>query len=337
MSKKQVTKNDVLQALRKLAEKKGRDWLTCKEFVSESGIGLKQVLVYFDRWNEAVAQAGLRTLDRRGRPDKKRGYSKEELLNLIGQLAKKLKRNYVAKSEFTEETGIIWRPIHRLFGGWEQFAKQAGLGIHPAHKIKIQDISLFKEYFRITEELDRFPSYTEFARRSDYSIGVYENRFGNFTEFRKHALKYGLDNGLIKPEIAQPAIESIRTKSIAKRRSYEPLGDRPVLGERIDFRGLLHAPVNELGVVYLFGILSEDLGFIVESVQSGFPDCEGKRRLKNNRWQRVRIEFEYISSNFVVHQHDITKCDLIICWEHDWKNCPLEVISLKEHLETIER
>jgi len=85
-----------------------------------------------------------------------------------------------------------------------------------------------------------------------------------------------------------------------------------------------------MGVVYLFGTLAEELGFVVESVQAGYPDCEAKRRLPNNRWQRVKIEFEYLSSNFLKHKHDPSGCDLIVCWKHDWKNCPLEVLTLSD-------
>jgi hypothetical protein len=214
-----------------------------------------------------------------------------------------------------------------------EFVQEAGISIHPSHHIRIPDIKLFQEYFRIKEKLNHFPSYPEFFQESNYSIGVYENRFGNFTGFRKHALQYGMDNGLIKPEIAQPAIENLQDRSKHSEGSYEVVQDRPVLGERIDFRSLLHAPINELGVVYLFGILSDDLGFSVESIQNGFPDCEAKRRVKGNRWQRVRLEFEYASSNFQDHKHDITQCDLIVCWDHNWSNCPLEVISLKEYLK----
>ncbi|MBX9788237.1 MAG: hypothetical protein K2Y37_04935 [Pirellulales bacterium] len=37
-----------------------------------------------------------------------------------------------------------------------------------------------------------------------------------------------------------------------------------------------HAPINEQGVVYLFGMVSRELGFYIEAIQQGFPDCEGK-------------------------------------------------------------
>jgi len=48
------------------------------------------------------------------------------------------------------------------------------------------------------------------------------------------------------------------------------------------------------------------------------------------RWQRVRIEFEFQSRNFLQHFHDPEQCDLIVCWEHNWTECPLEVLELKK-------
>jgi len=102
-------------------------------------------------------------------------------------------------------------------------------------------------------------------------------------------------------------------------------------GEPINFRGMINAPINELGVIYLFGMVASELGFIIENVRTTFPDCEGKRRIKGkNRWEKVFIEFEFKSSNFKEHCHNPKQCDLIVCWEHDWRDCPIEVLSLKE-------
>ena len=109
-------------------------------------------------------------------------------------------------------------------------------------------------------------------------------------------------------------------------------------GAPINFRGLRHAPINEQGVVYLFGMVSFELGLIVEAVQAGFPDCEAKRCIdeKRNRWQRVRIEFEFRSRNFRDHGHDATCCDLIVCWEHNWPECPLDVIELRTIIDRLD-
>lgn len=101
-------------------------------------------------------------------------------------------------------------------------------------------------------------------------------------------------------------------------------------GEPLNLDPMATAPVNEMGVVYLFGTLARELGFVVLKMHRGFPDCEALRRLGNGKWQRVRIEFEFESRNFVWHAHDVTGCELIVCWENNWEECPLEVLELKK-------
>jgi hypothetical protein len=105
-----------------------------------------------------------------------------------------------------------------------------------------------------------------------------------------------------------------------------PLPDRPRLGAPA------YEPVNEMGVLALFCMLSRQLGFVIESVQAGFPDCEAKIEVEPGRWQHFRIEFEYESRNFRDHRHDPDKCDLIVCWRHNWKDCPpnLQVLELSQ-------
>jgi hypothetical protein len=105
-------------------------------------------------------------------------------------------------------------------------------------------------------------------------------------------------------------------------------------GRILDFRGLLHEPTNEMGVIYLFGAAAEELGFVVDGFRPAFPDCEAKRLVckSQGRWQRCLIEFEFRSSNFLNHRHDASKCDLIVCWEHDWKASPVPVLELKSRI-----
>ncbi len=134
------------------------------------------------------------------------------------------------------------------------------------------------------------------------------------------------------PTLLQPSFEPYISTStyIPSRRRKQPL-----LGEPLNFRGLQHAPINEQGVVFLFGMVCRELGYLIEAVQTGFPDCEAKRRVDNQRWQRVRIEFEFKSSKFLEHGHDAELCDLIVCWEHDWRNCPLEVLELRKEIQNL--
>jgi len=107
------------------------------------------------------------------------------------------------------------------------------------------------------------------------------------------------------------------------------------VGELLNFRGLRFAPLNQQGVIYLFGLVSQELGFIIEAIRPGFPAAEGKRCVdqEKNRWEHVRIEFEFRSSFFRETGHDDDECDLIVCWHHDWEDCPIEVLELSSTIK----
>jgi len=110
--------------------------------------------------------------------------------------------------------------------------------------------------------------------------------------------------------------------------------EQSVVGGLINFRGLVYSPINEQGVVFLFGRVLEDLNMYIEEVRTKYPDCVA-RRYTGKGWERVYIEFEYTSSNFEQHKHDPKECSIIVCWEHDWPDCPLEVIELKSLIKEL--
>ena len=84
-------------------------------------------------------------------------------------------------------------------------------------------------------------------------------------------------------------------------------------------------------------MVAKELGYLVEAIQGGFPDCEAKRQVSHGQWQTVSIEFEHVSKNFAEHGHDAKKCDVIVCWIHNWQECPehLGVIELSEVIKTL--
>jgi hypothetical protein len=107
-----------------------------------------------------------------------------------------------------------------------------------------------------------------------------------------------------------------------------------VIGEPLDFEGLTNAPMEENGVIFLFGKLHERMGIRIKAIRKGFPDATGEVWIKGRLYPRT-IEFEFHSSDFKRHGHDASKCDIIVCWEHDWNDCPehLFVVELKSELE----
>jgi len=113
---------------------------------------------------------------------------------------------------------------------------------------------------------------------------------------------------------------------------------RRVFGPKINFKSLSCAPINEHGVVYLFGVLHEAFDFKIESVQAGFPDCVARRQIGKDRWEEIRIEFEFNSRSFLAHNHDPDGADMIVCWNHDWSTCPehIEVVELSSMIKNLE-
>jgi len=150
------------------------------------------------------------------------------------------------------------------------------------------------------------------------ALGVIDRRLGKYyltergKEFTK---KLGLEAPM--PISQAPPI----VKPIAK--------SKDIVGEPIYFGEFVYAPLNEAGVILLFSKIMGELGIYYEASPSTFPDMIARRKTKEGL-ERIFVEFEYKSSHFLQHKHDAKNCDVIVCWEHDWKDCPLEVIELKE-------
>ena len=151
------------------------------------------------------------------------------------------------------------------------------------------------------------------------------------TEFDKLDLKDIKSN---HKTMQHSSSSSVQSKKEMEERIQMEIAE---FGELIDFRGLRHAPINENGVIYLFGMVSHEIGFMVEAVHGAFPDCEAKRHIGKNRYQRVRIKFEYKSSNYKSQGYDSAGADMIVCWLHDWADCPLEVLDLKRAIDKLKK
>ncbi len=136
------------------------------------------------------------------------------------------------------------------------------------------------------------------------------------------------DISKLKPLIQEEEKNQALLKKDMRRRS--------IVGDPIHIGGLVYGPLNENGVVFLFSKVQDKLPqpIIIEAIQPTFPDAKGRRKTENG-WVDVWIEFEYKCSNFKSHGHDPSACDIIVCWEDDWKQCPIEVVELKTVLRQI--
>jgi hypothetical protein len=254
----------------------------------------------------------------------------------------------LSKTDFTRITGIGQHHIYRLFpeGGWTEVKKFAEIERHPMHRAPLSDEELLEEYHKVTTKTGKIPTRFLFDKHSKASKGSLEKHFGGMRGALKRYHEWLKLNHPDSPFLKEIDIQSkheIPIPPIVGHGSENVMpewdkGSGTVYGSPISFRGLRHAPINEQGVVYLFGMVSFELGFIVEAVQTGFPDCEAKRCIdqKKGIWQRVLIEFEYKSGNFRDHGHDPSKCNVIVCWEHNWQECPIEVLELRSIIDRLD-
>ncbi len=210
----------------------------------------------------------------------------------------------------------------------------------------LSDDDLFSSIADLEARLGRQPKYNEYNAHGRYSSTPFQERFGKWAEVLAYYRKWRAENpGLlvtgncvVSPENARAEIEE-RPQSLQTIAPLATPRSDKLYGELINFRALLNAPTEELGVIFLFGMVARELGFYIESIHQGFPDAEAKylRDKKKRLWARARIEFEFNSASFLEHNHDPALCNFIVCWQDDWKDCPsnIRVIELQSEIRKL--
>lgn len=271
--------------------------------------------------------------------------SKETIINAIRELGDRLAR-YPTYSEFHHETGLSQRQIIKHFGCYSKALRACGFKpCGQGNEVDIEE--LFLDWAAAVRRLGRVPTAVEYEGESKFSRGPFQKRFGKWGNAAERMVDFAEGKALRKEW--EDVIAITRAYLQRKKKAEEicsPLlawtslpglmQGRPLYGEPVMASAMATAPVNELGVVFLFGMLAKQLGFLVLRIQAEFPDCEALRQMEEKRWQGTRIEFELLSRNFLDHGHDPAKCDLIVCWEHNWPDCPLEVLELKKVVESLQ-
>ena len=278
-------------------------------------------------------------------------YSKEKIIEILKNLSKQLGRPNLSLTDIAKV--IPTSAVYHYFGKVSIALKEAGLEATDSHKKgrrepKYTDEDLFQALYKVEREIGHEPKVNENNAHGDLSTTTYRVRFGKWRDVLAHYKKWKSENAenlqgfSIQDEIGQSAHtikgdDSLMTENQAPLIPADPKKHKPpeqFYGEPIDFRGLRHAPINEQGVVFVFAMVSRELGFNIESIQQGFPDCEGKYLYdkKKKHYAKARIEFEYRASSFQEHGHDLNQCDFIVCWENDWPECPVNIIELKTEI-----
>ncbi len=288
--------------------------------------------------------------------------TKQEIIDAIRGCAEKLGRT-PSIFEVMKMGHVSRRQIRAEFGSFTQALHECNLERETSSGQRVALEPLFVDWAGVVRKVGKAPSMSEYEAMSKYSCKPLVRCFGSWRQVAYGLTQFAEGRGLAdqwRAELELAAVKSgdrdaqwmlpreaptARAKMLAALRervltagsTYEPpMWPEPTAGPTYGppmWPGpLAYAPVNELGVVFLFGWMAPQLGYVVHRIQPEFPDCEAMRRVGGDKCQLVRIEFEYESRNFLKHMHDVKGCDMIICWRHNWPECPLEVLELKKAL-----
>jgi hypothetical protein len=277
--------------------------------------------------------------------------NKKEILASITTIAKKLGRA-PSLQEFTSFSEISEYYVLQSFRSWNDAVRAARLRPYTLN-IPADRHVLLEDWGRVVRRLRALPTRRVYADKGQFNPGTLDKHLGPwrrlpeaFRNFAKAKPEWADVLALLPvpappgpaPRNRQQLPHHNSTPRLRSRKTWPTeLRDRPTCGDPTPCPWMCHEPLNEQGVVLLFGMLAKDLGFMIETVQKGFPDCEAKRQIGPDRWQRVRIEFEFESRNFLTHGHPTRGCDLLVCWRHNWPHHPrhLEILELSRLFQSL--
>lgn len=240
-------------------------------------------------------------------------------------------------------TGIGMHRIQQLFGGYNAAVGACGLEPHDAGRPRTM-AELFEDWAEVARKIGKAPTRAQFDRYGRNSPRPLMRIFHSWSAVPEGMRQYALERGLEGEWRDVIGITEAEMKSRRNASRMRPIGvagppperqKRTSFGDPLTHLPMVHAPTCENAVLFLFGAMANDLGFKVRRMQAAFPDCLAVRRVGENLWEDVKIEVELMSRNFAAHGHDPKGCDLIVCWEHNWPECPLEVVELKKEIARI--
>ncbi|HKD82520.1 MAG TPA: hypothetical protein VKH81_22715 [Candidatus Angelobacter sp.] len=271
--------------------------------------------------------------------------SKEEIIAAVKACAERL-GHAPSVMELVKNANVTKHDIRKTFGNHTRLLAASGLERQGCgYLVKME--SLFADWAATVRKLGKVPTMSEYELHGRYSVRPFARRYKSWKDVATAMSDYALQQRLegewkdvldVVAEHCRGRTGSTRTFARTRLRPADARvrQDRPVYGQPMHLP-FSYAPTNEQGVLFVFGGVAEKLGFSVTRVQTGFPDVEAMREVEANRWQPVRIELEYESRNFIAHMHPVDGCELIVCWIHNWEDCPLEVIELREVIQELSK
>jgi hypothetical protein len=265
--------------------------------------------------------------------------SRLEIIAVMKECAAKL-GHAPSLPELKKATGLMPWHVSKAFGTYGRALKACGLE-RTGSGYTVDRRSMFVAWAETVRKLGKVPTAYEYQEHGKSNAKTLAKWCGTWKRVPNCLLEYMRNQQLegewkdvmeVTLKYLEPPLWNDRQSGVNPSSPARPkvVYDQPMYGAPMLSSPLAFAPINEMAVVFLFGAVARQLGFIVTRLQKEFPDCEALRQVDRERWQRILIEFEYESRNFLAHEHNVKGCDMIICWKHNWPECPLEVLELSK-------
>jgi len=217
----QLSDEDLLADLRRVAQVTGKRYIPKQDYERHGRFNRGTIQRRFGSWKAAHVQAGLAA---EGRP----AATRESLIEDLQRVSKTLGTEVLTLPEYCQHgTWGSENPFARVFGGWIQALKAAGLS--PGTD-RITDEQLFENMEVVWTKLGRQPSYSEFCQPiSRYSRGTYCARFGGWRDALEAFVKWVSTEGqdlrtdeLVGPSPIKKPAASAANAAIPRQRKRTP-------------------------------------------------------------------------------------------------------------------
>jgi len=215
-------------------------------------------------------------------------------------------RSHATKNDLPTLHQVLYQ-----FGNWTAVIESAGLTPNenkPPRTGDLTDAELVAEFVDVANRLGKLPTQLEFRSYSKFSVRPYTYRWGGWKQVKQHFAKHHGDKFSFTPTVTS---KRGATTTRRKRLSFDS--------------ALCFEPQNEVETVILFSLLAPTLGYRIRSVRTEFPDAELEKD-----GTTVLAEFEYESSNYIQHGHDLNADCICICWRNNRDLGSIPVLALED-------
>jgi hypothetical protein len=137
----------------------------------------------------------------------------QELLDDLKNVALKLGREKITRSEYDENGKYSSGTFERRFGNWSKALEKAGLQLNLQRNIS--DLELFENIEEVWLQLGRQPLYDEIKQPlSKYSTAPYAKRFGSWLKALEAFVEFINNDDEQKPEIEENISDKIQNTEI---------------------------------------------------------------------------------------------------------------------------